>query len=168
MFHSLSACCSRTEMAVGAASSQASPPPTPAQQPSPPPTEEPPPPWSFPPPRPLSERVLDYGILSGFCGGTYGAMSAARRGSSVLLGTLWIGGHWVLASSCFLGVRALLIQDNWANDREGVSGMAAAITGSFFAGMHAGPRAVPRACAGCFVGGFAMHWAHRWCAPCRA
>lgn len=155
------------KMAAEPASSPPSP-PTPVQQPPPPPTEEPPPPWSFPPPRPLSERVLDYGIISGMFGGTYGAMSAARQGSSLLLGTLWVGGHWVVATSCFLGVRTLLIQDDWANDREGVSGMAAAITGAGIAGLHAGPRAVPRACAGCFVGGFVMHYAHRWCAPCPA
>ena len=156
--------CVMQKMAEASSSPQPSPSPaSPAQRPPPPPTDEPPPTWSFPPPRPLSERVLDYGIISGMCGGTYGAMSAARHGSSVLLGTLWIGGHWVFASSCFLGVRTLLIQDNWANDREGVSGIAAAITGGCFAGLHAGRRAVPRACAGCFVGGFAMHYAHRWC-----
>ena len=143
-------------------------PPTPAQRRPRPPTEEPPPPWSFPPPRPLSERVVDYGILSGICGGTYGAMRAARHGSSTLLAALWVGGHWVLASSCFLGARELLIQDDWANDREGVSGMAAAITGGGFAGLYVGRKAVPRVCAGFFVGGFAMHYAHRWCAPCLA
>ena len=146
----------------------ASSPPTPAQRRPRPPTEEPPPPWSFPPPRPLSERVVDYGILSGICGGTYGAMRAARHGSSTLIAALWVGGHWVLASSCFLGARELLIQDDWANDREGVSGMAAAITGGGFAGLYVGRKAIPRACAGFFVGGFAMHYAHRWCAPCLA
>ena len=143
-------------------------PPTPAQRRPRPPTEEPPPPWSFPPPRPLSERVVDYGILSGICGGTYGAMRAARHGSSTLIAALWVGGHWVLASSCFLGARELLIQGDWANDREGVSGMAAAITGGGFAGLYVGRKAIPRACAGFFVGGFAMHYAHRWCAPCLA
>ena len=146
----------------------ASSPPTPAQRRPRPPTEEPPPPWSFPPPRPLSERVVDYGILSSICGGTYGAMRAARHGSSTLIAALWVGGHWVLASSCFLGARELLIQDDWANDREGVSGMAAAITGGGFAGLYVGRKAIPRACAGFFVGGFAMHYAHRWCAPCLA
>ena len=151
-------------MADAAASSA----PTPAQRRPRPPTEEPPPPWSFPPPRPLSERVVDYGILSGICGGTYGAMRAARHGSSTLIAALWVGGHWVLASSCFLGARELLIQDDWANDREGVSGMAAAITGGGFAGLYVGRKAIPRACAGFFVGGFVMHYAHRWCAPCLA
>ena len=95
-----------------AAMPDASSPPTPAQRRPRPPTEEPPPPWSFPPPRPLSERVVDYGILSGICGGTYGAMRAARHGSSTLIAALWVGGHWVLASSCFLGARELLIQDD--------------------------------------------------------
>ena len=112
--------------------------------------------------------MVDYGILSGICGGTYGAMRAARHGSSTLIAALWVGGHWVLASSCFLGARELLIQDDWANDREGVSGMAAAITGGGFAGLYVGRKAIPRACAGFFVGGFAMHYAHRWCAPCLA
>lgn len=107
---------------------------------------------------------MDYGVLSAMCGATYGGMTAARHGSSVLVGSLWIGGHWVLASSCFLGVRALLVQDNWANDREGVSGIAAAITGGGFAGLHAGRQAALRVSAGCFVGGFTMHYMHRWCA----
>ena len=93
-------------------------------------------------------------------------MRAARHGSSILIAALWVGGHWVLASSCFLGARELLIQDDWAKDREGVSGMAAAITGGGFAGLYVGRKAIPRACAGFFVGGFAMHYAHRWCAPC--
>ena len=153
---------------LAAMADAASSPPTPAQRRPRPPTEEPPPPWSFPPPRPLSERVVDYGILSGICGGTYGAMRAARHGSSTLIAALWVGGHWVLASSCFLGARELLIQDDWANDREGVSGMAAAITGGGFAGLYVGRKAIPRACAGFFVGGFVMHYAHRWCAPCLA
>ena len=79
--------------------------------------------------------------------------------------TVWIGGHWAVASSCFLGVRALLIQDDWANDREGVSGMAAAIVGGSFAGLHAGRRAALPVSAGCFAAGFTLHYAHRWCAP---
>ena len=45
---------------------------------------------------------------------------------------------------------------------------AAAITGGGFAGLYVGRKAIPRACAGFFVGGFAMHYAHRWCAPCLA
>ena len=122
-------------------------------------------PSSFPPPRPLMERVRDYGAISGGCGAVYGAMAAARQGVPMLGATVWIGGHWAVASSCFLGVRALLIQDDWANDREGVSGMAAAIVGGSFAGLHAGRRAALPVSAGCFAAGFTLHYAHRWCAP---
>lgn len=120
------------------------------------------PPVELPWPRPFAERVRDYSAIAAYLGGTYGAATAAKHGAPLLGGAVWIGGHWVLVTGSFLGIRELLIQDRWERDREGVSGLAAAIIGGGVAAAHLGRRAAAPVSAGCFVGGCALHYAHRW------
>ena len=117
------------------------------------------------PVRPLRERLRDYTIFSGTAGGVFGACKGAQRNlpAVAIIGqAAWVGGHWAAATGGFIGIRELLLQGRWEEDREGVSGIAAAAVGSGMALVHSGPRMAGRAGVGCFVFGCAAHYLHRW------
>ena len=117
------------------------------------------------PVRPLRERVRDYTIFAGTLGGVFGACRGAQRNlpSVAIVGqAVWVGGHWAAATGGFIGVRELLLQGRWEEDREGVSGVAAAAVGSGMALLHSGPRMAGRAGVASFVCGCSAHYLHRW------
>jgi hypothetical protein len=113
--------------------------------------------------RPVHERMLDYALVAGSAGGALGATAAAAQGGALLHGAAWVGGHWVMATSVFIGVRHLMIRDNWREDREAVSGVAAAtVCAGAVALRSASRRAIAPAGAVGFFSGFALHYLHRW------
>ena len=75
---------------------------------------------SAPEVRPLPDRARDYAIVAGVCGGLTGACGAARHGAPVLVGGFHTAMQCGAISAAFIGLRALLLQDRWEEDREGV------------------------------------------------
>lgn len=64
-------------------------------------------------------------------------------------------------AASFIGLREVLLQGRWNEDREAVSGLAAAVIGGC-SGLRAGPQVAARTAMVAFVGGCALHHAHRW------
>jgi hypothetical protein len=107
--------------------------------------------------------MRDYALVAGSAGSILGATTAAAQGGGLLHGAAWVGGHWALATSVFIGVRHLIIRDNWHEDREAVSGLAAAtVCAGAVALRNTNRRMIAPAGAVGFLGGFALHYLHRW------
>lgn len=113
--------------------------------------------------RPLHERVRDYALVSGGGGAVVGATLAAARGGQLLHGATWVGGYWALAASVFVSLRHAILQERWQEDREAVSGIAAATVGAGATTLSgAQRRTVAQTAFLCFLGGFTLHYFHRW------
>ncbi|KAL1515757.1 hypothetical protein AB1Y20_002373 [Prymnesium parvum] len=110
---------------------------------------------------PLSQRMRDHAIVAGSIGAYSQAIHAARHGVPVLHGAFFGGAACATIAASFIGTRHLLLQGQWHEDREGVSGLAASIVGGSFA-LVANPRMVGHAAGYCFLGGCMLHYAHRW------
>ena len=117
---------------------------------------------SAPEVRPLPDRARDYAVAAGVCGGLAGACGAARHGAPVLVGGFHTAMQCGAISAAFIGLRALLLQDRWEEDREGVSGLAAGIIGGGTTALRHGSRAGIIVGAGSFAAGASLHYLHRW------
>jgi len=107
--------------------------------------------------------MRDYALVAGSTGSVLGATVAAAQGGGMLHGAAWVGGHWAVATSVFIGVRHLILKDNWREDREAVSGLAAAtVSAGAVTLRNTNRRAIAPAGAVGFFGGFALHYLHRW------
>lgn len=116
------------------------------------------------PVRPWRDRVRDTAIVAGVGGSVSGAVLVYGESASVavmLRGALWAGGHWAIAAAAFVGLRQAMLQDRWQEDREVVSGSAAAFVGAAVGAARGGPRAMGQSALAGFFGGCALHWLHR-------
>ena len=115
-----------------------------------------------PPPRPLLERARDYAIVSGASGGLLGACLSARHHASAVSGALFLGTASGFLSASFIGLRHALIQGDFSQDREAVSGLASGTIAMAVRTVVAGPKSGATAGAFFFFAGCAGHHAHRW------
>jgi len=110
--------------------------------------------------------MLDWALVAGAAGGLYGATVAALHGGELFRSTLYVGAHWAGAASGFIGVRHLLLQDNWHNDREAISAMSATIVATASLALKGDQRVIQRflkpTILASLFGGFVGHYFHRW------
>lgn len=117
------------------------PPPAPYSAPLPPP--RPPPPV-----RPLFDRCRDYAAVCGTSGAVAGACLATKQHASAFGGALYVGIYTAGLTAGFIGMRHALVQGQWEQDKEAVSGLAAGSLAMAVRTLEAGPR------SGCLAGGF--------------
>lgn len=113
-------------------------------------------------PRPLTARARDYAILGGGVGGFVGACMATRHHASAFGGAAVAGAASAALAASFIGLRHAIVQGQFEQDREAVSGLAAGSLGLFVRTVQAGPQAGGAAGFGCFIAGCTLHHAHRW------
>jgi len=114
-----------------------------------------------PAPRPVWDRARDHAAVFGACGALTGACVAARNDAPVLVNALQFGMPAALTAATFVGLRHALLQGQWEQDREAVSGLAAGALGVAIGSMRS-PAWGARLGAASFVGGSLLHYAHRW------
>ena len=78
-----------------------------------------------PPVRPFQERWRDTALFAGAWGSLAGACAWTSQHGSAFGGALMGGGGAAAIAATFIGVRQLMLQDRWDEDREAVSGLAA-------------------------------------------
>ena len=110
-----------------------------------------------PPPRPLLERARDYAIVSGASGGLLGACMSTRHHASAMSGALFLGTASGFLGASFIGLRHALIQGDFSQDREAVSGLAAGTIAMAVRTVVAGPKSGATAGAFFFFAGCAGH-----------
>lgn len=115
-----------------------------------------------PPVRSLPERALDYAMLSGAGGGFVGACMVTRHHISAWKGAAGLGGASALLGASFIGLRHALLQGDFSQDREAVSGLAAGGLAMVVRTIIAGPQSGGLAGALFFTAGCAGHHAHRY------
>ena len=115
-----------------------------------------------PPPRPLTERALDYAIICGASGGFVGACMTTRHHLSAFSGALGLGGACAVLGASFIGLRHAIVQGDFSNDTEVVSGLAAGSLAVVVRTVVAGPRSGSIGGAFWFCAGCAGHHAHRY------
>eukprot|EP00966_Prymnesium_polylepis_P221332 5120138-Prymnesium_polylepis.1 len=111
---------------------------------------------------PLQERLRDNAIVASTCGGTYRAIHAARHGAPIVPSALMTAATWGALSAGFIGLRHLILQERWHEDREAVTGMALGVVGGGYSALAMSPRIAGHMALGCFFGGCGLHYAHRW------
>ena len=112
--------------------------------------------------RPLPDRARDCALAAGGVGAVWGATVAAAEGGAIPHGAAWVGSRWAAAAAAFIGLRHLILQGDWRNDREAVSAVAAAAVGGGAAALQRAWRRLRIVSAVSFVTGFGGHYLHRW------
>lgn len=115
-----------------------------------------------PPVRPLTERARDSAAIGGACGSMVGACLAARHEASLLGGALYFGGGWAALGVSFVALRHVILQGQFEDDREGVSGLAAGVIAITGGTARLGRKWGARLGIAAFFGGCTAHYAHRW------
>ena len=111
---------------------------------------------------PVAERIRDYGGIFGACGASLRAMHAAAHNAPVVLPALLSGATWAGLMASFIGLRHLIMQEGYHEDREGVTGLALGIVSGGYTAVAIHPRLTGRAALFGFAGGCGLHYAHRW------
>lgn len=111
---------------------------------------------------PLMERMRDYGILAGTLGGCLRAIHTARHDVPIILSAIWSSGTCAALAATFIGLRHVILQGRWQEDREMISGLALGVVGGGYAIPWMSTRAAGHVALGCFLGGCVAHYAHRW------
>ena len=112
--------------------------------------------------RPLAERARDYAIVVGGSGAFAGACATTVHHGSAFRGAAFVGVPAATIAASFIGLRHLLLQGQFENDKEAVSGLAAGILGLGLGTLRAGPQVGATAGFGAFCAGCVLHHAHRW------
>ena len=85
-----------------------------------------------------------------------------RHHVSAFTGAAAAGSLGAFYAASFIGLRHLIIQGNWREDREAVSGLAAGMLAGTSRALTDGPRVGALAGMYWFIGGCAAHHAHRY------
>ena len=118
--------------------------------------------WRPPPVRPLGERARDAAIFAGGVGAFFGACAATLQHASAFTGMAVVGGGSAAAAASFVGMRHAIVQGDFRQDNEVVSGLAMGTIALVSRTLARGPRAGAFSGGAWFVGGCSLHHAHRY------
>ena len=114
-----------------------------------------------PPVRPLSERARDTAIVTGGVGGFCGACAATLRFTSAFWGLAVVGSSSAALGASFIGLRHVIVNGDFRQDSEVVSGIAMGTLAALAAIATSGRKVAAVTGSVWFVGGCISHYAHR-------
>ena len=110
----------------------------------------------------MQERARDYAIVAAASGGALAAINAGYHGAPVLMNGIKAAALYGAGAASFIGLRHLMLDGRWHEDREGISGLAACLVGGMFGTLRGGVAQGKRSGAAGLLVGCAGHYVHRW------